>query len=317
MHPDLQPAKLIALALVLVSLLAARPAAAEGFVRLGTAGENGVYFALGSEICRAVNARSDGPGVRCAPVVTAGSVANLRTVRDGQLPLALAQWNDLRALAAPQVQALVALHDEAFVVVTGPAVRGDGIAALRGARVNLGQAGSGHAAAMAAALAAAGLGEGNMAAVTRQATAPALAALCAGEIDAVPLMIGHPVAAVAETVQRCGARLLVPTPVEIAAMTAGGALLPVTLPSGTYPGQAPDLPSAGTPVVLVASADLPEAVAAAVVDSLHRGLERIAGGHPALRTLTPDALTRPLPGVPRHAGAAVLFRSAKPQGGSE
>ncbi len=311
MHSYAQPAKLTLVGLVLCLL--AGPTAAESFVRLGTAGESGVYYGLGREICRAVNSRADRHGVRCAPVVSAGSVANLRTVRDGQLPLALAQWNDLTGRAAeyPGVEALIALHDETFVVVAGPAVHGDGIGALAGTRVNLGQAGSGHAAAMGAAMTAAGLAATDLAATSTLAPPQALAALCAGDLDAVPLMIGHPVDAVGAALTDCGARLIAPSAEEVAGMAGATPLLPVVLPGGTYPGQPLDLASAGTPVALVARADLPADVAAAVVASVVEALERIAGSHPALRTLTEDGLTRPLPAVPRHPGAGPLFRSGQ------
>lgn len=58
---------------------------------IGTGGVTGVYYAAGGAICRLVNKDRSKHGYRCTVESTGGSVANINTVRAGDLDFGVAQ----------------------------------------------------------------------------------------------------------------------------------------------------------------------------------------------------------------------------------
>jgi hypothetical protein len=60
-------------------------------ITIGTASRAGVYFQVGRAMCRLVNYNSADHGLRCEPLPTDGSIANLRDLRAGDLDLAIVQ----------------------------------------------------------------------------------------------------------------------------------------------------------------------------------------------------------------------------------
>src|SRR3546814_6002212 len=68
------------------------PAAAQQkFVRVGTGGVTGVYYAAGGAICRLVNKDRSSHGIRCSVESTGGSVFNVNTIKAGELDLGVVQ----------------------------------------------------------------------------------------------------------------------------------------------------------------------------------------------------------------------------------
>ena len=88
--------KIVAAAAALSTTMLATPATAQQkFMTIGTGGVTGVYYAAGGAICRLVNKDRTKHGYRCTVESTGGSVANVNTLRSGDLDFGVAQsdWN--------------------------------------------------------------------------------------------------------------------------------------------------------------------------------------------------------------------------------
>ena len=122
----LLPVLLGALAL----LGAATPARAAPYeLAIATGGVTGIYYQFGAAICRLLRDHPPARPIDCVTQGSGGSVANLQNLREGRVPLALAQSDSTfdaatgaggfaRQGADPKLRALFSPLTEAFMVLT-------------------------------------------------------------------------------------------------------------------------------------------------------------------------------------------------------
>ncbi len=170
---------------------------------IGTGAAGGVYHPLGESICRLFNFTTDRHGLRCAASVSAGSIDNIEQLRAGAIDVAIVQSDTVTdaiagtgpfqlAGAWPELRVLFVAHDEPFTIVASPT---SGIATstdLLGKRVNMGEAGSGYRMAMDRLAAAGELTRDSFSQVLELSPRDQVAALCAGQLDAIVYLVGHP-----------------------------------------------------------------------------------------------------------------------------
>jgi TRAP transporter TAXI family solute receptor len=227
------------------------------------------------ETIDALAERAKRAGLTLEPIVTEGSVGNIRLLVDRTAQFALVQ-NDVarnallgrgRFAGAPQpdLRAIASLFPEAVQLV----VRADAgiatVADLRGKRVALGPEGSGSRSNALALLEANGLAVDLLAAADAVPVPDALAALGAGKLDAAFVTAHAP----APAIQRLAKSLriaIVPIGPSKALVDAG--LVPFTIPARTYPGQDAPVPTVAATALLVARADVPDAQVDALLDLL-------------------------------------------------
>ncbi|MGQ9365792.1 TAXI family TRAP transporter solute-binding subunit [Azospirillum sp. A39] len=278
----------------------------------GTAETEGVYFQVGNAVALLVNRDHRRHGVRCLPQSMPGSSANLRALLTGAVHLGLVQGNDVWAVAPaerPRLRLLAALHVESLILLAGPQIAS--LDELPGRRVALGPVGSGHRTAMTALMTARGWAPERFAAIDSGTVRSSLAALCAGQLDAVPLMIGHPVAAVADAMTRCGLHPLPLTDADRAAFGRERGFRQAAIPAGTYGTGSPELATVGARVELACTADFPDDLAALVVRTVLGDLDTLRRAHPVLGDLTAAALRPPADSpVALHAAAARVYDEA-------
>jgi TRAP transporter TAXI family solute receptor len=184
----------------------------------------------------------------------------------------------------------------------------DGIDDLPGRRVNLGPRNSGSRATAARLLDALGIAEDDLADARALPMGAAVDQLCAGDLDAMLAVVGHPNAAIARALKECDTVLLPIAGPAIDAHLAGNPEYTATaIPRGTYEGQSRAVRSFSVTATLMTRAEVPPEVVGAVtriiVETLP-DLNRRAAVIPATRLpgIASDGLAAPL-----HEGAAPVL----------
>lgn len=281
-------------------------------IRLGAAREGGVY----QQFCAAYAALPGKPAVE--EKLTAGSAANLRLLSNGYIQLAVAQ-SDLAADACNGTGlfayedamngfgAVAALYPEACQLV----VRADSDITtpeqLQGRTVSMGEEESGTAQNAAQILAAYGLNDHLVHTVELDYT-QAAAELRSGAIDALFCTAGTRTAVLEELAADCGIRLIA---IDGAAADRLLGTYPayqrLTIPAGTYTGQAEDVETVGVQALLLASDNLSAQAVEALTERLFANADTLQGAvSPAL--LAPAQACEGLP-VPLHPGAENWYRA--------
>ena len=300
-------------ALVLTGCTGAKTASR---LRLGVAGEGGIYREFGERFAALENETDNG---QVELKATAGSAANLRLLAGEYLQLAIAQADlvqdayDQTGIFADEEEsrgfgAVAALYTEACQVV----VRADSdirsIEDLQGRTVSIGAEESGSEQNALQILSAYGLNDKMVDRVNLNYE-DAAAQLRAGKIDAMLITSGAPSTVVAELAGDCGIRLL---NVEGAAaqrlLDTYSAYSAYTIPAGTYPGQTAEVQTVAVKAVLLASETLPDKQVQALTELLFANREALSRQLGV--ALDPEADAVEGVGIPFHAGAAAYYKAA-------
>jgi len=212
------------------------------------------------------------------------------------------------------LRAIAALFPEYVHVVVRAESGIRRLADLKGRRVALGEPGSGTLADARLVLEAAGLSECDLTPSYRR-LAQSAEALRRGDIDALILVAGYPVPAVADLASLVKVRLL-PLPAGFARALhakypffAGGAI-----PGATYPGIDKETQSVAVTALWIVRAETPDDLVYAITAALWQPASRriLDGGHPAGRDIV---LANALTGfdLPLHPGAARYYRQLGPE----
>ncbi|MDO4283907.1 MAG: TAXI family TRAP transporter solute-binding subunit [Eubacteriales bacterium] len=289
--------------------------ASSGTIRIGAAGESGVYYAFSEALSDLVNKSSSGNSMEVR--TTAGSAANLRLLSDGYVQMAIAQADlaqdayDGEGIFADGnlyrgYGAVAGLYTEACHIV----VRADSdivsIEDLQGRTVSVGEEESGTEQNAEQILEAYGLSERLVDEEHLDYTA-ASERLADGTIDAVFLTIGTQSEVVAQMAQQCGIRLLsVDGKAAERLRSAYSSYQEYVIPAGTYPGQEEDVSTVGVKAVLLASERVSAETVEAVTQALFSGAQELSQVLPEGSVLEPESAAEGIQ-VPFHQGAAAYY----------
>ncbi len=301
-----------------LALMAASASAADRFVTIGTGGVTGVYYPAGGAVCRLVNARRTQHGLRCSVESTGGSVFNANALKRGDLELAIIQ-SDFQAYAYkgtnvfekpfPEMRSLFSLHGEPVQLMARKDADIKSFEALKGKRVNIGNAGSGHRVMMELVMTHVGMNKADFALTSELASAEQASALCDNRIDAAFWAAGVPNGSTQEAAATCAISIV---PLEGAwldsFLAANKAYAADVVPGGIYPGVTAPVPTFTARATVVTRADLPEKDAYEVVKSVFESLDDFKQLHPALANLKPEAMAKTALTAPLHPGAERYFR---------
>jgi TRAP transporter TAXI family solute receptor len=254
---------------------------------IATGPSGGDYARMGDTLIAAINQAA--PNVMLRQRSTEGSIENARLLATGDADYAFLQGDVAAAAYAGEdafahggpietLRAVGALFPEAVhvVVLDKSAVREVG--QLRGRKVNLGPATSGTRFDALAVLAAYGLKTSDLSDAGSASTADAIARLKNGQLDAVFVTAPAPTRPLQELALSTGLRLL---PITGAALDqlvrSRPGLTALTLPANTYPRQAADVNTVGSPTLLVTTEDAPAAEVARVSDLVFNRMPRNRG----------------------------------------
>ncbi|WP_051046236.1 TAXI family TRAP transporter solute-binding subunit [Nocardia asiatica] len=286
---------------VAASLAGCAPSGRGATVRLASGEVGGFYHAFAALLGLAAATSGD---VRIERVTTSGSQDNLRLLAHGEVDAALALADSLPESSGP-VSALGRVYENYLQLV----VRADSpigsVADLRGTRVSLGAQGSGAALTGARILRVAGLDPAVDVAITHRPLAEAVAALTAGEADALLWAGGVPTA-----------RLAVPSRmrlVDLGELAApmrerfGPVYDRVAIPADAYPG-AVSVHTIGVANLLLAAQTMPDDVAASIVELLVWHADALVPTEAAGTQFLDGRSLISTGSIPLHPGAAAVYR---------
>jgi len=287
---------------------------------IGTGAPGGVYYPLGSAICRLINLDAKSSGLRCLAQTSRGSVANINALKLHKVDFAVVQADVEQAAVlgadafagtgpAKNLRAVLALHLEAFTVV---ARDGTGIAHfqdLRGKRVGIGDIGSEQHMTAGRLLQAFGWTRSDFREAVELDPVEKNAELCAGKLDAIFYFVGHPNGLIQDATARCHGHLVsVDGPAIDGMLQAQPYLRRVIVPRGLYGDSDIDTPTFGARAVLLTRADVPDAEVTALVEAVIGHFDVFHVLLPVLADLTPSDLASVGSSVPLHPAAENALR---------
>ena len=294
--------------------------AQQKFMTLGTGGVTGVYYAAGGSICRLVNKDRKTHGYRCTVESTGGSVANINTIKGGDLDFGVAQsdWNyhgykGTKAFessgAFGDLRSVFSLHPEPFTVRARADANVKNFADLKGKRVNVGNPGSGTRASMDELLAAQDMKLSDFGLAAELKADEHGAALCDNKIDAFFYGVGHPSANIQDPVTTCGAKLVNITGPGIDKLVAANSYYAkATIPGGMYKGNDAPTQTYGVLATFVTSAKQPDDMVYTLVKAVFENFDDFKKLHPAFAHLKPENMVADGLSAPLHAGAAKYYK---------
>lgn len=331
MHVDHQILRRVkAAAYITLSVMALGAAgAASGqdlnIIRIGTGSTAGTYFPIGGLIGNAISnppgsrpcerGGSCGvPGLIAVAQSTGGSVANVRSVEEGLMDMALSQadvayWSYYGTGAfegdrpRDTLRAIANLFPESIHVVARADAGIETLNDLKGKRVSVGGPGSGSRIDARLILTAYGLRFSEMT-LLEMDLEPSTDAMVAGEIDAFFLVSGAPALAVQDLASRMAVSFV---PIEGPIAEKLSKIFPFfttgMIPAGVY-GDNQMTNTLDVGAILVVREDMPEDLAYGITRALwHPNTAPLfANGHPRARFMSPARATRGI-GFKLHPGA--------------
>jgi TRAP transporter TAXI family solute receptor len=255
-------------------------------ITFGGGGLNGNYFAVARAVCDLINqqGRQD---IYCSPEATSGSIYNVFGLQSGELDFALVQ-SDLQRQALTgegvftgveglsDLRAVMALFPEAATLV----VRRDGQITspldLEGKVVDLGQPNTARRYMMDRLVTALDLAPTFFKEVRAYAGNAGLDALCAGQIDATILVLGHPNPGLAARLAECDLKLAVMRgPLINAFIEANDDYSAYAIPPAIYAGMPAPVPTFSVSATLMTRADVDDDIVALVTEAILTSLDRL------------------------------------------
>jgi TRAP transporter TAXI family solute receptor len=212
-----------------------------------------------------------------------------------------------------RLRAICSLHPEVVTLVAAIDSAVDGVPALKGKRVNIGNPGSGQRGNSLDVLAAFGIDPDKDLHAEGLIAAEAPRMLQDGRLDAFFYTVGHPSGNITEATTGTRAVRIVPIggPGIDALIAEKPFYAPAVIPCKYYPqaGNQDDIQSVGVTATLIASADLDEGVVYRITRALFTHLDELRALHPALAGLTRQSMMLGL-SAPLHPGALRYYREA-------
>ncbi len=285
---------------------------------IATGGTGGVFYPFGGGLARVLTAKTK--DVEATAEVTGGSVDNMKLVHAEEADVGFSTmdsaWDAFRGQASysdtgPIPACAIAVLYQSYVHVV--ALESSGVQAIgdmRGKRVSVGSAGSSTEAAADRILEAAGLDPRRDVRRDNLSVAESAGALRDEKVDAFFWIGGLPTAAVTDLATTSRRPLVfVPAADHVEAMRAkaGPVYERMTLPKGTYAGQAADVPGVGVGNVLFVHAGMPEALVARLLAAIFDNLDEVRRIHPEAAGLELSAAARGS-SIPFHPGAVRFYQ---------
>ena len=299
------------LSLTLALLLIVSCASALADLTFTTGGTSGTYYAYGNVLAQYITNNTD---VAVVAVAGNGSAANIDLLDIGDAQLGFVQndvanyaYNGIRIYDGKPVDtftAIAALYDETVQLITcNPDIKS--VTDLKGKNVSIGSQGSGVYFNALDFLAAYDLTLDDIN-PQFQSFGDSAEALKDGKIDAAFIVAGAPTPAVTDLATTKGCYLVSLDDAHADRLMAiSGAYSKTVIPAGTYEGVTEDVTTVGVKATIIASEDVTEDEAYAIVKAIFEGKDAITEAHAKGAEL--DLAYASTCGLPYHPGAAKYF----------
>lgn len=185
----------------------------------------------------------------------------------------------------------------------------DSIEGLAGASFNTTAVGNSTQAAFVDILTSYGMEESELE-TSRGSQSHAANAVKDGNLDGLTLLSAFPNGTYTELFSSHDMKLLSLNSEAIEQITQGNpGYSAATIPAGSYPGQEEDVQTVRSDLLLIANADMPEAEAQWVVQTLLANIDSIRGIHAIMADLSPEYMAS-VSGLELHPGAAAAYTEA-------
>ena len=317
-----------ALSIVALSLPFSVTAKSAEFMTIGTGGANGVYFQVGSAICKMVakiqssdNGSKDGAktAYRCAAPSTGGSTYNIGQIQQGEFQFGVAQsdwgyhaYNGTKpdkVKPFKDLRSVFSAHPEPFQII---ARKGSGIKdwnSLKGKKVNIGNPGSGQRGTFEVLMEKHKATKGFFGSTSELTSSEQAGALCDGKIDAFGYTVGVPNAGVAQAADGCGAYIVNLTDSVVKDMVKKEPYYAfATIPKGTYKTSDKDVTTFGVMASVLTSAKVSNDMVYSLVKTVFENLEDFKKQHTAFANLDPKKMIKDGLSAPLHPGAIKYYK---------
>ena len=294
--------------------------AKERFVTIGTGGQTGVYYVVGQSICSLVNRNTKAHGIKCTAPSTGGSVANINSIRAGEMDMGVAQsdWQFHAYNGTSKFQengpfkdlrAVFSVHAEPFTVMARKDAGIKSFDDLKGKRVNIGNPGSGQRGTMEVVMEAKGWKMSDFKLASELKGAEQSAALCDNKVDAIVYTVGHPNGSIQEASTSCDSVVVPVGGPEIDKLVADNAFYgKAVIPGKMYKGTDADVATFGVGATFVSSAKTDPEVVYQVVKAVFDNFDRFKKLHPAFAHLDPKEMIKRNLSAPLHEGAIKYYK---------
>jgi hypothetical protein len=291
---------------------------------LATATVGGTYYPVGVALATITKSRLHAEhGISLAAISSAGSLENIKLLRDNQAQFALLQgvfaawaWNGEGPVREPQPWlrsvSTMWLNVEHFALLTEYVENGtlQDLGTLDGQRYVLGERNSGAEHTGAYILDSLGIDYRQKLDLAYMGYGATADAIQDGNIAGMNIPAGVPVSAITRAWAVLGDRMVVlnVSESELAQINRRYPLWDYyDMPAGTYPNQQAPIRSAGHPNVLAVRADVPEETVYQITKSMWQNLSALQEIHRATNDMKLDLALKGL-GAPLHPGAARYYR---------
>ncbi len=305
---------LAAAAIAAGTAFASVPAKAQEFINVLTGGTSGVYYPLGVALSEIYAGAIEGS--RTQVQATKASVENLNLLQQGKGEIAFTLGDALALGWAGDTEAgfpgkldklrgIAAIYPNYIQIVASKDSGVASLADLKGKSLSVGAPKSGTELNARAIFAAAGMSYADLGKTEYLPFAESVELIKNRQLDATLQSAGLGVASIRD--------LATSLPINVVAVPAdvvgkiGAPYVAVTIPAGTYDGQADDVSTAAVGNFLVTHDGVSEETAYKMTKALFENLDKMAAAHAAAKAIkVEDALTG-MP-IPLHPGAERYYR---------
>ncbi len=290
------------------------------FINIGTGSITGIYYPIGSTICKFLmkNSHSDTEKIICSVASTTGGAYNINAMRNNDIDVGIAQsdWEYnayygqgiFKSKPMQDLRLLLSMHKEYLTLVARKDSNINSVSDIKGKKVNIGAPGTGIRGMMVALMDVNGWTKKDFSVASELKTSEQAQALCDHKIDVMADVIGHPNGAIQEVTYSCDTVFI---PIDDENIKKLQEKYPYysfgIIPGNIYKGNPQDTKTIAVKASLLAKSDLDESIAYEIVKNVMNNLDEFKNLSGALNNLQKEEMAKEN-FVPLHSGAKKYYQ---------